>query len=69
MRSDAFLRAGSFDELVEALGRSLENPGELEVERKRVARNVVGEVDGRAAERVVQAICAAVGLDRVKTAA
>jgi hypothetical protein len=69
MQSDAFLRAASFDELVEALGRSLESPGELKIERERVARDVVGEVDGRAAERVVQAICASVGLDRVKTAA
>jgi CDP-Glycerol:Poly(glycerophosphate) glycerophosphotransferase len=69
MQSDAFLRAASFDELVEALGRSLEAPGELRIERERVARDVLGEVDGRAAERVVQAICASVGLHRVKTAA
>ena len=36
--------------------RALAHPDELAEERRRVAREVVGEVDGRAAERVVDAI-------------
>jgi hypothetical protein len=56
--SGAFLRATSFDELVEALRRSLDNASELRAERERVVRAVVGEIDGRAADRVVRAICA-----------
>jgi CDP-Glycerol:Poly(glycerophosphate) glycerophosphotransferase len=59
LESDAFLRADSFDELVAAVGRSLQQPGELASERARVAREVVGVVDGRATERVVDAICEA----------
>jgi CDP-Glycerol:Poly(glycerophosphate) glycerophosphotransferase len=54
--SDAFYRAHHFDELVASVQRALEQPGELAAERTRVAREVVGEVDGRAAGRVVQAI-------------
>ncbi|PWU24682.1 MAG: hypothetical protein C5B48_05125 [Candidatus Rokuibacteriota bacterium] len=54
--SEAFLRAGDFDQLVSYIDRSLEQPEELAQERARVVREVVGEVDGRAAERVVQAI-------------
>jgi hypothetical protein len=54
--SSAFYRAESFDELTSAVDRALERPDELAVERRRVARDVVGEIDGRAAERVVDAI-------------
>jgi hypothetical protein len=39
--------------------RALSAPGELADARRRVVRDVVGEVDGRAAERVVDAIVAA----------
>ena len=56
LESDAFLRAGDFGQLVDAIERSLANPGQLEAQRRRVAREVVGEVDGLAAERVVAAI-------------
>ena len=56
VRSDAFLRAASFEEVVAGIDRALSTPGELAAERARVARDVVGEVDGRAAERVVDAI-------------
>ena len=56
MESDAFYRAESFDEVVAGIERALERPEELATERARVAREVVGEVDGRAAERVVDAI-------------
>jgi len=54
--SDAFYRASRFEDVVAGIERALANPGELQVERQRVAREVVGDVDGRAAERVVAAI-------------
>jgi CDP-glycerol glycerophosphotransferase (TagB/SpsB family) len=59
VESEAFYRAHSFDEVVAGIERALARPDELEVERRRVARAVVGEVDGRAAERVVDAALAA----------
>jgi hypothetical protein len=58
--SGAFLRAETFDDVVAGIERSLEAPHELAEERRRVVRAVVGEVDGRAAERVVDAIASAV---------
>jgi UDP-N-acetylglucosamine:LPS N-acetylglucosamine transferase len=54
--SDAFYRATRFEEVVAGIERALERPDELAAERQRIAREVVGEVDGRAAERVVTAI-------------
>jgi hypothetical protein len=54
--SGAFYRAGSFDEVVSGLGRALSDPAELAEARRRVVREVVGEVDGRATERAVDAI-------------
>jgi CDP-glycerol:poly(glycerophosphate) glycerophosphotransferase len=59
VESEAFYRAHSFDEVVAGVERALARPDELAVERRRVARAVVGEVDGRAAERVVDAALAA----------
>ena len=59
--SNAFYRAASFEEVVEGIGRALAHPEELADERRRVALRVVGEVDGHAGERVVDAIAAAVG--------
>ena len=56
IESEAFYRARGFDELVAMIERALANPTELHDERRRVAREVVGEIDGRAAERVVAAI-------------
>ena len=56
MESEAFYRAERFEEVVAGIERSLERPDELAAERRRVAREVVGEVDGRAGERVVDAI-------------
>ena len=56
VRSSAFLRASDFDGVVAGIERALANPGEVASERARVAREVVGNVDGRAAERVVEAI-------------
>lgn len=56
MESDAFYRAERFEEVVVGIERALAEPGELARERARVAREIVGEVDGRAAERVVDAL-------------
>ena len=56
MESGAFYRAHNFDEVARGIERALASPDELAEERRRVAQEVVGEVDGRAAERVVDAI-------------
>jgi len=60
--STAFYRAASFEEVVAGIGRALAQPEELADERREVARRVVGEVDGHAGERVVEAIVS--GLER-----
>jgi CDP-glycerol glycerophosphotransferase (TagB/SpsB family) len=60
VESEAFYRAHDFDEATAAIERALARPDELAAERTRVARELVGEVDGRAAERVVDAIMAGV---------
>jgi hypothetical protein len=54
--SGAFYRAERFEDVVSGIDRALRDPAELAPERARVTRDVVGEVDGRAAERVVEAI-------------
>jgi hypothetical protein len=54
--SDAFYRADRFEEVVAGIERALTEPGELASERRRVVAEVVGEVDGHAAERVVDAV-------------
>ena len=59
--SNAFYRAMRFEELTEGVERALARPGELSAERARVVRVILGEIDGRAAERVADAIGAAVG--------
>jgi UDP-N-acetylglucosamine 2-epimerase len=59
--SEAFYRAGSFEEVVAGIERALAHPDELAEERRRVTLRVVGEVDGHAGERVVDAIARAVG--------
>ena len=59
MESDAFYRAHDFDEVVAGVERALAEPRELEAERERVARTALGEIDGRAAERVAEAIASA----------
>ena len=61
MESTAFYRAHDFDEVVSSVERALADPEELAEERRRVAREVVGEVDGRAGARVVTAIVEGVG--------
>ncbi len=54
--SGAFYRAETFEEVSAGIERALSSPDELAEARHRVVREVVGEVDGRAAERVVTAI-------------
>jgi hypothetical protein len=53
--SDAFYRAESFADLVEAVGHALDAPEERRSERERVVATVVGRIDGRASERVAAA--------------
>jgi UDP-N-acetylglucosamine:LPS N-acetylglucosamine transferase len=59
--SGAFHSAESFEEVVAGVERALANPGELAEERRRVVAEVVGVVDGHAAERVVDAIVEVAG--------
>lgn len=59
--SGAFYRAADFESVIVGVEQALERPAELAEQRERVARQVVGVVDGRAAERVVDAIAAAAG--------
>jgi hypothetical protein len=54
--SGAFAEARSFDEVVRGIERALERPAELAEARAKVARAVVGAVDGHAGERVVDAL-------------
>jgi len=54
--SNAFLRAADFEGVVAGIERSLTSPDEFAEERLCVAREVMGEVDGHAADRVVDAI-------------
>jgi hypothetical protein len=56
IESEAFYRAERFEDVVAGIERALAEPGELAQERRRVAREVVGDVDGRAAERVADAM-------------
>jgi CDP-glycerol glycerophosphotransferase (TagB/SpsB family) len=59
--SGAFYRATDFDEVVAGLERALADPGELAEARRSVVREVVGDLDGRAGERAVEAIVEVVG--------
>jgi CDP-Glycerol:Poly(glycerophosphate) glycerophosphotransferase len=56
MESDAFYRASRFEEVAAGIEQALTQPAELSASRARVARDVVGEVDGKAAARVADAI-------------
>jgi CDP-glycerol glycerophosphotransferase (TagB/SpsB family) len=58
--SNAFYRATGFQEVVDGIERALVRPDELAAERARVVRQVLGEIDGRAADRVADAIAAVV---------
>jgi hypothetical protein len=59
MESAAFYRAGRFEDVVTGIDRALAHPGELTEERARAAGEVVGLVDGKAAERVAEAVVSA----------
>jgi hypothetical protein len=59
--SGAFYRAESFDDVVAGIDRGLAEPRALEDARRRVVREIVGDIDGRAAERVVDAMLEVVG--------
>jgi hypothetical protein len=61
MESEAFYRAERFEDVVAGIERALDQPNELARERTRAGRSVVGEVDGRAAERVAGALLGALG--------
>jgi CDP-glycerol glycerophosphotransferase (TagB/SpsB family) len=54
--SGAFYSAHNFAEVVEGIERALTHPDELATKRAQITRRVLGEIDGRAAERVVAAI-------------
>ena len=54
--SGAFHEARSFEEVVAGIERCLDAPDELAAQRRAVTAKVVGPVDGRSAERVVDAI-------------
>ena len=59
--SGAFHRAERFEEVVAGIERSLAQPAELAAARRRAVEQVVGAVDGRAAERVVDAVAEVLG--------
>jgi CDP-glycerol glycerophosphotransferase (TagB/SpsB family) len=54
--SGAYEPAGSFEEIVAGIARCLTTPGELSERRRAIVARVVGDVDGGAAERVVDAL-------------
>ena len=54
--SGAFYRAERFEEVVDGIERALARPDELAPERRRAVEQVVGTVDGFAADRVVDAV-------------
>jgi len=58
--SNAIYRPASVDKVVAGLERALEGPDKLTGERAGVVRVVLGEIDGRAADRVAEAIAGAV---------
>jgi hypothetical protein len=60
--SDALYRTDDFDGLFSAIERALAERGEFAGERRRVSDEVMGEVDGRAVERVVDAIVETLGV-------
>jgi len=59
--SGAFYRAERFEEVVAGIERALEQPDELAEQRRRAVEQVVGLVDGRAAERVADAVASVLG--------
>ena len=60
VESGAFYRANNFDEVISGLQNSLDNPAELADKRAAITKRFVGELDGGAARRVVDAIIGAI---------
>ena len=60
--SDAIYRADDFDGLVAGIERALADRDEYAEERRRVVREVMGEVDGHAVDRIVAAIVEGLGV-------
>ena len=60
-RSGAFHRAERFEDVASGIERSLAAPGELREARGRVVAEIVGDVDGHAAQRVTDAIVRGIG--------
>lgn len=58
MESGSFLVARSLEEVTTGVRKLLADPAMFEAERRAVADKVVGRIDGRAAERVAQAMAA-----------
>jgi CDP-Glycerol:Poly(glycerophosphate) glycerophosphotransferase len=61
LESGAFPLAASFDDVVRELAAALSDPPARADARRRVSEQVLGKIDGRAAERAVEAILEAVG--------
>ena len=59
--SGAFYRAERFEDVTAGIERALADPAELAGARRAAVRQIVGDVDGRAAERVVDAIASVLG--------
>ena len=55
-------RADDFDGLVAGIERALAHPEEQAAERRRVVAEIMGDLDGRAVERVVAAIVDGLGV-------
>jgi CDP-glycerol glycerophosphotransferase (TagB/SpsB family) len=53
MKSGSFIEARSFEGVLDGIHRCLANPGELAPQRHAIAHRTVGEMDGRAGERLV----------------
>jgi len=60
VEAGAFPLARSFDDLAAGVERALADPSELRPERGLIARRIVGEADGLAAERVADAMLSVV---------
>ncbi len=61
--SGAFYRVERFEEVVAGIERALEQPDELAEQRRWAVEQVVGLVDGGAADRVVDAVASVLGED------
>lgn len=56
MRSGAFVTAANFDDVLNGIQQCLSAPAALATQRQAITRQTVGEIDGQAGQRVVNAI-------------